>query len=1201
MSEASLSRSAVADRNLLCGILALQMDFLSRDALITAMHAWVLDKSKPLGEILLTQGQLSPERLQLLEALVAEHLKAHQNDPQQGLVALTASPPPIPAELREIADDELHASLAAVGSVRATTGDASIDQRPSGENALGLRYRILRFHAKGGLGEVFIAEDQELHREVALKEIQATHAEDPRSRGRFLLEAEITGKLEHPGIVPVYGLGQYPDGRPFYAMRFVKGDNLKEAIQRFHEADRLDRDPGERSLALRQLLGRFVDVCNAVAYAHSRGILHRDLKPGNILLGKYGETLVADWGLAKVVGRSEPARGDEELTLRPSLGSGTTETQMGSAVGTPKYMSPEQAAGRLELLGPASDIYSLGATLYTLLTGQAPVAGQDKEEVLQRVQRGQVKPPRQVKPSTPAALEAVCLKAMLLKPHDRYATALDLSADIEHWLADEPVTAYREPWTTRVRRLVKRHRTLVTGAAAALLAVLLLGGGGWWWWEQERVARRADTVRRVNEALDEAKSLSGQAKAAPASSLARWNEALAAARRAETALDAGEEDEESRRRVRDLLAELNREIAAARQAAEDAHKDRLMVERLAGLRTWKGKLIAEVVEFVDHDRAYASAFRDYGIDVQHLPPAEAARRMHQRPIRIELAAALDDWSLVSGKAREKDPWLRQRLLEVARDADADLWRVQLRTALLKDDRDSMKRLAASPEVLQQAAPTLHLLALGLGHLSGPEAAVALLRKAQQQHPGDFWINVRLADFLGALKPPRREEQVRYYTAALAVHPDAVWINNSLGVALVQIPGRLEEAIDAFHKIARLEGTSVTAHCNLGYALWMKGDFDKAIVSLETAIRLQPDAALAHTLLGACLAGKGEVKKALGPLQKAVELLPGKAKCHVNLGTGWLRNQELDKAIAAYQEAIRLQPDLPSAHSGLANAWENKGQIDKAMAEYRQTLRFQPSNADAWFHLGKHLAARGATVGAMDAMRQAIHCKPDFAEAYCNLGKLLEGEGRLAEALPLLERGDELGSRQPGWRYPSEKWVTDCKRYLELDKRLPAVLRGETKPADITEYTWLAVLCQVCKRCPGIAARLYQEAFAMLPSPAEDQRFGLRYLAARNAVGAGCGVGREMPPYDAKARAAWRKQALDWLRADLSQWAKEMDKGNSKASKEAREKLLHWQKDVDLTGVREEKELAKLPEAEQQAWRQFWAEVTAVLERAKATK
>ena len=176
------------------------------------------------------------------------------------------------------------------------------------------RFVILRRHASGGLGEVFVAYDKELHREVALKEIRPDRAGDGVSQARFVFEAEITGSLEHPGIVPVYGMGEFGDGRPFYAMRFIQGDSLKAAIARFHADDGPDRDPGERALACRGLLRRFVDVCNAIAYAHSRGVLHRDLKPANIMLGKYGETLVVDWGLAKAIGR--PERGEGEAAER---------------------------------------------------------------------------------------------------------------------------------------------------------------------------------------------------------------------------------------------------------------------------------------------------------------------------------------------------------------------------------------------------------------------------------------------------------------------------------------------------------------------------------------------------------------------------------------------------------------------------------------------------------------------------------------------------------------------------------------------------------------------------------------------------------------------------------------------------------------------------------------------------------------------
>ena len=317
---------------------------------------------------------------------------------------------------------------------------------------------------------MFVALDSELNREVALKQILDHHADDPTSRHRFLIEAEITGGLEHPGIVPVYGLGAYADGRPYYAMRFIRGDSLKDAIARFHDAADLKSDPSLRSLELRRLLRRFLDVCNAMEYAYSRGVLHRDLKPGNIIVGKYGETLVVDWGLAKPLGKSDPTA--EERTLIPSSASGSADTLPGQAIGTPAYMSPEQARGDLAALGPRSDVYSLGATLYSLLTGKLPFMGDDLGAVLQAVERGDFSPPRRLDSTIDKALEAVCMKAMALKPDDRYATAKALADDIDRWLADEPVTAYPEPFSRRARRWMSRNRTAVAAVAVALMMAL---------------------------------------------------------------------------------------------------------------------------------------------------------------------------------------------------------------------------------------------------------------------------------------------------------------------------------------------------------------------------------------------------------------------------------------------------------------------------------------------------------------------------------------------------------------------------------------------------------------------------------------------------------------------------------------------------------------------------------------------------------
>ena len=341
--------SAAADRHLLFGLLALQNGLIQQTQLVAAFHAWTCNKSRSLADHLLDRGDLDADDRGAVEALVARHLKRHGGEVEQSLAAVPASRA-VRVSLAALGEPEIEATLARVA--RSKNGPVTEAEDDDPERTAGLsvgestsdgqRFRILRPDARGGLGEVFVALDGELHREVALKQILEKHADDPVSRQRFVAEAEITGGLEHPGVVPVYGLGSYSDGRPYYAMRFIKGDSLKEAIARFHDDEALGADPGRRSLELRKLLRRFTDVCNAIDYAHSRGVIHRDLKPANIIVGKHGETLVVDWGLAKSVGRADPTVGEQ--TIAPSS-SGSSETLPGSALGTPAYMSPEQARG----------------------------------------------------------------------------------------------------------------------------------------------------------------------------------------------------------------------------------------------------------------------------------------------------------------------------------------------------------------------------------------------------------------------------------------------------------------------------------------------------------------------------------------------------------------------------------------------------------------------------------------------------------------------------------------------------------------------------------------------------------------------------------------------------------------------------------------------------------------------------------------
>jgi serine/threonine-protein kinase len=465
--------TVAADRHLLFGLLALQNGLIDQGALVAAFQAWTRDKARGLADQLVARGDLDPDDRSAVDALVARHIKKHGGDVEKSLAAVPANRS-ARASLAALGEPEIEATLARVtrnNNCHATEADNDPDRTASvalgGSTSDGQRFRLLRPHARGGLGEVFVALDAELHREVALKQILEKHADDPVNRQRFVAEAEITGALEHPGVVPVYGMGTYGGGRPYYAMRFINGDSLKEAVEHLHGDETVKDNPGRRLLELRKLLRRFLDVCNAIDYAHSRGVIHRDIKPANIILGKHGETLVVDWGLAKAIGRADPSVGEQ--TIAPSS-SGSSETLPGSALGTPAYMSPEQAAGELDHLGPRSDAYGLGATLYYLLTGKPPQEGDDVGELLRRVQRGDFRRPRQLDPSLDRALEAVCLKAMAIDPAERYASCRALAEDVERWMADQPVSAWAEPWTRTLVRWLTRHRTGVTGLAATLLA-----------------------------------------------------------------------------------------------------------------------------------------------------------------------------------------------------------------------------------------------------------------------------------------------------------------------------------------------------------------------------------------------------------------------------------------------------------------------------------------------------------------------------------------------------------------------------------------------------------------------------------------------------------------------------------------------------------------------------------------------------------
>jgi serine/threonine-protein kinase len=451
------------DRNLLFGVVALQADLIDNDQFVKACTLWTAQKTLPLADIFIDQGWMTSADRADVERLLERKLKKHDGDAKASLVQITELS--VREALATLDHPVFQQSLIGLAQPSSTPAMSTVAHEPK---RLG-RYTLMQQHAVGGIGQVWLARDADLGREVALKEIRPDRLGNPQIWLRFQEEARITGQLEHPGIVPVYELvrGQR-DQRPFYTMRFIHGRTLSAACKRYHSR----RAAGEaQRIELHELLGAFVSVCQAIAYAHSRGVIHRDLKGPNVILGDFGEVVVLDWGLAKVVDRPEDTSATPPVTL--SQEENREETQVGQLLGTPAYMSPEQAEGRFDLIDRRSDVYGLGAILYEILTGRPPFAGEPKGELLHQVIHDAPLPPRSLVASTPPALQAVCFKALSKKPVERYASAAELAQEVQRFLADEPVGAYKEPARARLARWGRRHRVLMTSAGALLIAAVV--------------------------------------------------------------------------------------------------------------------------------------------------------------------------------------------------------------------------------------------------------------------------------------------------------------------------------------------------------------------------------------------------------------------------------------------------------------------------------------------------------------------------------------------------------------------------------------------------------------------------------------------------------------------------------------------------------------------------------------------------------
>ena len=440
------------------GAFAFEVDFIDSVELGKAVSIWADHPEKTLLEVLVQQQFLLEEDVPLLRALWIRHQSrcGQSSDTDQRRSSDT----------NRSAMDELEST-----GHEFKSRFSGIIQPQFSEN----RFQIIQPIASGGLGQVSLAHDSQLNRKVALKEILPRFHDDPSSYRRFMREAEITGELEHPAIVPIYAVGFRENGSPYYAMRLILGRNFRQIVEDHHrESSELDCFS---SLEFRRILGSYVEVCHAIAFAHSKQVVHRDIKPSNIIVGENGETMVVDWGMAKRLDSNASA--NEETISNGSLNERTLNgveeelTSEGLVLGTPAYMSPEQALGQLDNVGPASDLFSLGATLYFALTGTAPYSGNSQQAIVAMAIVGNFIPPRTLKLNIPRPLEAICVKAMAIEQTARYATVNHLIEDLERWLADESVSVLSESFSQRIWRIMRRNKVLsqVVATAVAIVAV----------------------------------------------------------------------------------------------------------------------------------------------------------------------------------------------------------------------------------------------------------------------------------------------------------------------------------------------------------------------------------------------------------------------------------------------------------------------------------------------------------------------------------------------------------------------------------------------------------------------------------------------------------------------------------------------------------------------------------------------------------
>ncbi|HEV3258953.1 MAG TPA: protein kinase, partial [Gemmataceae bacterium] len=957
----------------------------------------------------------------------------------------------------------------------------------------------------------------------------------PQERARFQREAEAVAGLRHANIVQVYDVGDH-DGRPYFTMEFVEGGSLRQKLAGTPQ-------PARQAAELTATLAEAVQV------AHQGGIVHRDLNPANVLLTPDGIPKISDFGLAR------------------RLEGGAALTQSGAAVGTPSYMAPEQAAGKLHVIGPAVDVYALGAILYELLTGRPPFRAETAAETAQQVIYQEPASPSQLNAKVPRDLETICLKCLHKEPERRYASAVALADDLRRFLEERPIQARPLSWGERLWRWGRRKPAVAALMAMALALVGLAVGGGLLL-ERQQAERREETARQEGRAWQAVDAALKQA--AELQQKDRWLEARAALRGAPSLLGTSG--------PADLRERVSQAGADAEMGAE--------LEDLR-LRLLEGRKSHDAVAPTGA-QLYAEAFRKYGIPLATLEPAEAASLIRNSAIRETLLAFLHDWLLNWAWGAD-----RTKLMLVADRADDNEWRRGLREAAAANDARKLKQLLTERAAPIQPPMVLAALSADLIRGAGEQEVRALLRQAQQLHPEDFWINFQLGYFLQDERP---QEAVGYFRAAVASHPNSSQAHTLLGRAL-RDAGDADGAIAAFRKAIALNPNRAGGR-DLARVLATKGRLEEGRVVWQNILDGDPpdyEPWYGYAQLCAFLGNEGAYHRAC----KAVRERFGDSRQHWTVSERDslacllmpASGDELRRAVEMADRAVAVGPKFPDPDNAYLL-------FVKGLAEYRQ----------------------GRPDRAVPLLQESAALLPNRAGPRLALAMVQFQSGSKKEARKTLA----AAVRAYNWKEPQADhptaWVSHVlRRQAEamILPNLPAFLQGRYQPQDNDERLAMVGICQF-EGLYAAAARLYADAFAADPNlddnlttqcryrtlreeqPIDDRMDPLetasRYLAARCAALAGGGLGKDGAKLSEAERTRWRKQARVWLQADLALWVKTLGSDNDMDHGLTKRMLKLWQVEPDLTGIRELNALDELSANERNECVALWHEVGLVLKR-----